>query len=170
MCGATTYNRARLLPCGFVGTTGKRAGLSPVRPLFGKQRPHHALIIYDMDTSQTKLIELLREVHLLAFKEIERLNLRIAELETSVRQSVEQPVINTTMHGPLDIQKESGVAVLNEKQVAAYLNVSVASVRRWRFIRKGPRVLKIGGLVRYRREDLLAWLNHLADSGSGARL
>jgi hypothetical protein len=24
--------------------------------------------------------------------------------------------------------------------------------------------------VRYRREDLLAWLNHLGDSGNGARL
>jgi hypothetical protein len=30
-----------------------------------------------MDIDQTKVIELLREVHLIAFKEIERLNMRI---------------------------------------------------------------------------------------------
>jgi hypothetical protein len=71
-----------------------------------------------MDTSQTRLIELLREVHLQAFKEIERLNLRIAELEMPARQPVQQPVIKTTMHGPLDIQKESGAAVLNEVTLA----------------------------------------------------
>jgi hypothetical protein len=34
-----------------------------------------------MDPTQTKIIELLREVHLIAFKEIERLNMRIVELE-----------------------------------------------------------------------------------------
>jgi hypothetical protein len=39
-----------------------------------------------MDSTQTKIIELLREVHLLALKEIERLNLRIAELENENRQ------------------------------------------------------------------------------------
>jgi hypothetical protein len=39
------------------------------------------VIIRGMDTNQTKVIELLREVRVLAFKEIRRLNLRIAELE-----------------------------------------------------------------------------------------
>jgi len=37
-----------------------------------------------MDPNQAKIIELLREVHLIAFKEIERLNLRIAELESRI--------------------------------------------------------------------------------------
>ena len=32
----------------------------------------------------------------------------IAELETAFRQRVQQPVIKTTMHAPLDVQKESG--------------------------------------------------------------
>jgi hypothetical protein len=36
-----------------------------------------------MDTNQNKVIETLREVHLLAFNEFERLNLRIAELEST---------------------------------------------------------------------------------------
>jgi hypothetical protein len=61
-----------------------------------------------MDTSQTRLIELLREVHLLAFKEIERLNLRIAELEMPARQPVQQPVIKTTMHGHWTSRKNRG--------------------------------------------------------------
>jgi hypothetical protein len=38
-----------------------------------------------MDTNQARVIELVREVHLIAFKEIERLNLRIAELESQSR-------------------------------------------------------------------------------------
>ena len=36
------------------------------------------MIMLCMDTNQTRIIELLREVHLIAFKEIERPNLRIA--------------------------------------------------------------------------------------------
>lgn len=37
-----------------------------------------------MENNQARIIELLREVHLIAFKEIERLNLRIAELESEI--------------------------------------------------------------------------------------
>jgi len=38
-------------------------------------------IMRRIDTNQTRVIERLREVHLIALKEIERLNLRISELE-----------------------------------------------------------------------------------------
>jgi hypothetical protein len=48
-----------------------------------------------MDTSQTRIIELLREVHLIAFKEIERLNLRIAELESRDRQPIQPPLVKS---------------------------------------------------------------------------
>jgi hypothetical protein len=41
-------------------------------------------ILRCMNASRQKIIELLREVHLIAYKEIERLNLRIAELENHV--------------------------------------------------------------------------------------
>ena len=44
-----------------------------------------------MDNNQTKIIELLREVHLIAFKEIERLNLRIAELATPGSLTIMKP-------------------------------------------------------------------------------
>jgi hypothetical protein len=45
-----------------------------------------------MDQTQTRIIELLREVHLLAIKEIERLNLRITELENDHRQRIRTPI------------------------------------------------------------------------------
>jgi hypothetical protein len=50
-----------------------------------------------METNQAKVIELLREVHLIAFKEIERLNLRITELEDQSRQPIEKEIIKPTV-------------------------------------------------------------------------
>ncbi|MBI1955064.1 MAG: helix-turn-helix domain-containing protein [Acidobacteria bacterium] len=46
----------------------------------------------------------------------------------------------------------------NEYFVAEFFGVSVGMVRRWRHQGRGPRFLRIGGLVRYRLEDLEAWL------------
>jgi predicted DNA-binding transcriptional regulator AlpA len=48
--------------------------------------------------------------------------------------------------------------LLNEHDVARVTGLSVASVRRWRLLRQGPRYLKIGSAVRYRMEDISAWL------------
>jgi predicted DNA-binding transcriptional regulator AlpA len=48
--------------------------------------------------------------------------------------------------------------LLNEHDVARITGLSVASVRRWRLLRQGPRFLKIGAAVRYRTEDIRAWL------------
>jgi predicted DNA-binding transcriptional regulator AlpA len=118
-----------------------------------------------MDATQTKIIELLREVHVLAFKEIERLNLRIAELENQHRQPPERPLPKPTVVppvNPLPIKSPSvpgAPDLLNEHQVAKFLQLSVASVRRWRLFRTGPKYLKIGAAVRYRREDVEAWLS-----------
>ena len=47
-------------------------------------------IIGFMDQNQTRIVELLREVHLIALTEIERLNLRIVELENQRHQSPER--------------------------------------------------------------------------------
>jgi excisionase family DNA binding protein len=43
-------------------------------------------------------------------------------------------------------------------EVAELLTVSPATVRYWRQFRTGPRSFKLGGSVRYRRADVLAWL------------
>lgn len=49
-------------------------------------------------------------------------------------------------------------ALLNEHDVARITGLSVASVRRWRLMNQGPRYLKVGSSVRYRQEDIFAWL------------
>ncbi len=48
--------------------------------------------------------------------------------------------------------------LLNEHDVARITGLSVASVRRWRLFRQGPKYLKIGAAVRYKPEDISTWL------------
>lgn len=55
--------------------------------------------------------------------------------------------------------------LLNEHDVARITGLSVASVRRWRLIRQGPRYLKIGAAVRYKVEDITAWLESRPTGG-----
>lgn len=50
------------------------------------------------------------------------------------------------------------IGLLNEHQVAAYLNLSVATIRRWRLLKKGPAVCRLGAAVRYRPEDVEAFI------------
>jgi hypothetical protein len=55
--------------------------------------------------------------------------------------------------------------LLNEHDVARITKLSVASVRRWRLLRQGPRYLKLGAAVRYKPEDLAAWLRTRPSGG-----
>ena len=55
--------------------------------------------------------------------------------------------------------------LLDEKQLAAALNISVASVRRWRLLRQGPKCLKIGAAVRYKPGDVSAWIESRPSGG-----
>ena len=55
---------------------------------------------------------------------------------------------------------------LTEKEVALQINVSLASLRRWRLLQQGPRFIKIGALVRYRPEDLEHWMEALPAGGT----
>jgi excisionase family DNA binding protein len=57
-------------------------------------------------------------------------------------------------------------ALLMEDQLAERLNVSVATLRRWRLGRRGPRFIKVGSLVRYRPEDVELWLAALPTGGA----
>jgi len=98
----------------------------------------------------------------LALKEIERLNLRIVELEIQNRQAAEQPIPRPAAQKPAPFaaapltppSAPGSPDLMNEHQVAKFLQLSVASVRRWRLFRTGPKYLKIGAAVRYRREDV----------------
>lgn len=56
-------------------------------------------------------------------------------------------------------QDSNMLLLLNEQQAAKALTVSVATMRRWRLLRQGPKYLKIGASVRYRPADLEAWLD-----------
>jgi predicted DNA-binding transcriptional regulator AlpA len=49
--------------------------------------------------------------------------------------------------------------LLNENQVAQRLGVSIATVRRWRANKAGPRFRRIGGAsIRYATGDLKQWI------------
>ena len=56
-------------------------------------------------------------------------------------------------------------SMLNEFEVAQMLRLSVATIRRWRTLKRGPRYLKVGASVRYRTEDMVAWLESLPTGG-----
>lgn len=55
--------------------------------------------------------------------------------------------------------------LLNEHDVARITGLSVASVRRWRLLRQGPKYIKIGAAVRYKSEDISAWLESRPSGG-----
>ena len=55
--------------------------------------------------------------------------------------------------------------LLNEHDVARATGLSVASVRRWRLLRLGPKYLKIGAAVRYKTNDISAWLESRPTGG-----
>jgi predicted DNA-binding transcriptional regulator AlpA len=59
-------------------------------------------------------------------------------------------------------------ALLNEHDVARITGLSLASIRRWRLLRQGPRYLKIGAAVRYRPDDLAKWLESRPTGGEPA--
>jgi len=52
--------------------------------------------------------------------------------------------------------------LLNERELATACGISVLTLRKWRSLRRGPRFLKIGSLVRYRPEDVAAWIDRQA--------
>lgn len=116
-----------------------------------------------MDNNQTRVIELLREAHLIAFKEIERLNLRIVEMEHQNRQPTERPPVDSVGIPPTDTSPSlpRQPEMLTEKQVAEYLNMSVSLLRKWRMFRKGPNFVRIGRAVRYKRCDIEMWMDSL---------
>ena len=55
---------------------------------------------------------------------------------------------------------------LTEKEVAKQIKVSLATLRRWRLLQRGPRFVKVGALVRSRPEDLEHWMERLPAGGT----
>jgi hypothetical protein len=73
-----------------------------------------------MDNNQTRVIELLREVHLIALKELERLNLRIAELENQPRPPVETKLIVQQPASPPPPAKEPATEMMTDIQLSDF--------------------------------------------------
>jgi len=55
--------------------------------------------------------------------------------------------------------------LLDEHAVAKFFGVSVATIRRWRWLRTGPKFHKLGASVRYRLADLEAYLRRTPTGG-----
>jgi predicted DNA-binding transcriptional regulator AlpA len=63
------------------------------------------------------------------------------------------------------IANERLQSLLNEHDIARITGLSVASIRRYRLIGQGPKFLKLNSAVRYRAEDLKAWLESRPTGG-----
>ncbi|HZJ06746.1 MAG TPA: helix-turn-helix domain-containing protein [Nocardioidaceae bacterium] len=68
------------------------------------------------------------------------------------------------MSTTIDINFESGIFTID--QAAAYLAIPKATLYTWRTRRVGfgPRAVKLGGCLRYRRVDLDAWVAEHVES------
>jgi hypothetical protein len=56
-------------------------------------------------------------------------------------------------------------SLLDEHAVSELIGMSVASLRRWQLLKRGPQFLGVGGRVKYRPEDLQAWLTSRPSGG-----
>jgi excisionase family DNA binding protein len=76
----------------------------------------------------------------------------------------------------LSLTKENGVSkgagmdgkLMSPEELAAFLDVPLRTVYNWRYEGIGPRGLKVGRHVRYRREDVDAWLRTRDKAGTAA--
>jgi predicted DNA-binding transcriptional regulator AlpA len=64
-----------------------------------------------------------------------------------------------------EISDQAIESLLDEREVARWIRVSVATLRYWRAEGKGPRYRKIGQLVRYAPSDVHEWLNSRPSGG-----
>jgi excisionase family DNA binding protein len=49
--------------------------------------------------------------------------------------------------------------LMNEREAAKRLGCKVSTLRKWRFLGKGPVYVQIGRLVRYSEADLIAFMD-----------
>ncbi len=60
------------------------------------------------------------------------------------------------MHAAISIPDEN--ALLNEVQTAKLLNLSTRTLQAWRVRGVGPVFVRAGRAIRYRRRDIIAWI------------
>ena len=49
-------------------------------------------------------------------------------------------------------------SLVTEVQAAKFLNISIRTLQAWRIKLVGPRFVRVGRAIRYRRSDLIAWI------------
>lgn len=54
--------------------------------------------------------------------------------------------------------KSTGEELFSPSDLAGYLKVPISTVYQWNYHGSGPRVLKVGRHVRYRKSDVERWL------------
>lgn len=72
------------------------------------------------------------------------------------------------MHPPTSKNEPAARAFLNlmnDRAVAEFLGVSLATMRRWRLLDQGPRYFKLGASCKYRFEDVANWLEARPSGG-----
>jgi predicted DNA-binding transcriptional regulator AlpA len=67
------------------------------------------------------------------------------------------------------VNKPKELRHLNEHELAELLNVSVATLRRWRILGYGPKFVKFGAAVRYSMEGVHEWVSSRTSGGEGGR-
>lgn len=70
----------------------------------------------------------------------------------------------SVLRGKVVVYTVGATDLMNEKDLTAFTGLSAPTLRRWRGEGVGPRFVKLGGAVRYRRTDVLAWLETLAEA------
>lgn len=70
----------------------------------------------------------------------------------------------------MDAEKRTTPHVTDERGAAPYIAHSVAALRQWRRLGKGPAFIRAGRSIRYRIQDLDAWLdNHRVETRDSRR-
>ena len=70
---------------------------------------------------------------------------------------------------PVPRLNEAPEPLLAEGQAAALLRLSPSTLKKWRRTRRGPRYYRLGSAVRYKREDLEAFVSESAENPCSPR-
>ncbi len=58
--------------------------------------------------------------------------------------------------------------LLNERDVSRITGLGVPTVRKWRYMGRGPKYVKLGASIRYKPEDITAWIESCPTGGTSA--
>jgi hypothetical protein len=76
---------------------------------------------------------------------------------TSLNGSTSQPAHLLTANDASTESQRLPIRHLNQLELSRRWRVSTRTLERWRWLRQGPRYLKVGGRVIYRLEDIEAY-------------